>query len=192
MLIKDFILRMNQMKIAQDFFRTRDFVVVDIETTGLRCQTDDIIEISAVKVENDIITDEYSSLVYTDKIIDPFIFGLTGINNAMLENAQELSTVLCELFDFVGNMTIVGHNIGFDMRFISWNSALLFGEKLTNNTLDSLLFSKEVLPDLKSHKLSYLKEYFGIGGVSHRALDDCRTTYELVEILKKKCLDITV
>lgn len=192
MLIKDFILRMNQMKVAQDFFRTRDFVVVDIETTGLRCQTDDIIEISAVKVENDIITDEYSSLVYTDKIIDPFIFGLTGINNAMLENAQELSTVLCELFDFVGNMTIVGHNIGFDMRFISWNSALLFGEKLTNNTLDSLLFSKEVLPDLKSHKLSYLKEYFGIGGVSHRALDDCRTTYELVEILKKKCLDITV
>ena len=110
----------------------------------------------------------------------------------MLENAQELSTVLCELFDLVGNMTIVGHNIGFDMRFISWNSALLFGEKLTNNTLDSLLFSKEVLPDLKSHKLSYLKEYFGIGGVSHRALDDCRTTYELVEILKKKCLDITV
>ena len=192
MLIKDFILRMNQMKVAQDFFRTRDFVVVDIETTGLRCQTDDIIEISAVKVENDIITDEYSSLVYTDKIIDPFIFGLTGINNAMIENAQELSTVLCELFDFVGNMTIVGHNIGFDMRFISWNSALLFGEKLTNNTLDSLLFSKEVLPDLKSHKLSYLKEYFGIGGVSHRALDDCRTTYELVEILKKKCLDITV
>ena len=192
MLIKDFILRMNQMKVAHDFFRTRDFVVVDIETTGLRCQTDDIIEISAVKVENDIITDEYSSLVYTDKIIDPFIFGLTGINNAMLENAQELSTVLCELFDFVGNMTIVGHNIGFDMRFISWNSALLFGEKLTNNTLDSLLFSKEVLPDLKSHKLSYLKEYFGIGGVSHRALDDCRTTYELVEILKKKCLDITV
>ena len=192
MLIKDFILRMNQMKVAQDFFRTRDFAVVDIETTGLRCQTDDIIEISAVKVENDIITDEYSSLVYTDKIIDPFIFGLTGINNAMLENAQELSTVLCELFDFVGNMTIVGHNIGFDMRFISWNSALLFGEKLTNNTLDSLLFSKEVLPDLKSHKLSYLKEYFGIGGASHRALDDCRTTYELVEILKKKCLDITV
>ena len=180
------------MKVAQDFFRTRDFVVVDIETTGLRCQTDDIIEISAVKVENDIITDEYSSLVYTDKIIDPFIFGLTGINNAMLENAQELSTVLCELFDFVGNMTIVGHNIGFDMRFISWNSALLFGEKLTNNTLDSLLFSKEVLPDLKSHKLSYLKEYFGIGGVSHRALDDCRTTYELVKILKNKCLDITV
>ena len=51
------------MKVAQDFFRTRDFVVVDIETTGLRCQTDDIIEISAVKVENDIITDEYSSLV---------------------------------------------------------------------------------------------------------------------------------
>lgn len=192
MLIKDFILRMNQMKVAQDFFRTRDFVVVDIETTGLRCQTDDIIEISAVKVESDIITDEYSSLVYTDKIIDPFIFGLTGINNAMLENAQELSTVLCELFDFVGNMTIVGHNIGFDMRFISWNSALLFGEKLTNNTLDSLLFSKEVLPDLKSHKLSYLKGYFDIGGASHRALDDCRTTYELVEILKKKCLDITV
>lgn len=177
---------MKKMKVAQNFLNTHDFVIVDIETTGLNCKTDDIIEISAVRVENDIVTDEFSRLIHTDKEISPFVFGLTGISNAMLENAEDISTVLCGLFDFVGDMPIVGHNIGFDMRFISWNSALLFGEKPCNRTLDSLLFSKEVLPELRSHKLSFLKEYFRISGTSHRALDDCRTTYELVEILKKK------
>ncbi len=175
------------MKASQDFIKTRDFVVVDIETTGLNCKTDDIIEISAVKAENDTVTEEFASLVKTDKEISSFIFGLTGINNAMLKNAEDISTVLCELFDFVGDLPIVGHNIGFDMRFISWNSVLLFGEKPENRTLDSLLFSKEMLPELKSHKLSFLKDYFNIKGTSHRALDDCRTTFELVEILKDKC-----
>lgn len=179
---------MNEMKVAQNFLNTHDFVVVDIETTGLNCKNDDIIEISAVRVENDAVTDEFSRLVYTDKEISPFIFGLTGISNAMLKNADGISTVLCELFDFVGEMPIVGHNISFDMKFISWNSALIFGEKPVNRTLDSLQLSKELLPELKSHKLSFLKEYFGIGGASHRALDDCRTTFEVVEILKKRAM----
>lgn len=179
-------LRMSKMKVAEKFKETNDFTVVDIETTGLRCKEDDIIEISAVKVENDVIVDEFSRLVHTDKEISPFIYSLTGISNSMLENADDISTVLCELFDFVKDSTIVGHNIGFDMRFISWNSQLLFGEKPSNQTLDSLQLSKEVFPSLESHKLSYLKEHFGIGGASHRALDDCRTTYELVEIIKRK------
>ena len=110
------------MKVAQDFLNTHDFVIVDIETTGLNCKTDEIIEISAVRVENDTVTDEFSNLVHTDKRISSFIYDLTGINNAMLENADDISTVLCRLFDFVGDMPIVGHNIGFDMRFISWNT----------------------------------------------------------------------
>lgn len=177
------------MKVSQDFIKTQDFAVVDIETTGLNCKTDDIIEISAIKVENDTVTEEFASLVKTDKEISPFIVGLTGISNSMLENADDISTVLCELFDFVSDLPIVGHNIGFDMRFISWNSALLFGERPGNRTLDSLLFSKEMLPELKSHKLSFLKDYFNIKGTSHRALDDCRTTFELVELLKDKCRD---
>ena len=46
------------MKVAQDFLNTHDFVIVDIETTGLNCKTDEIIEISAVRVENDTVTDE--------------------------------------------------------------------------------------------------------------------------------------
>ena len=177
---------MKKMRVSQDFLNTHDFVVVDIETTGLNCKSDDIIEISAVRVENDSMSGEFSSLVHTDKKISPFIFDLTGISNSMLTDADDISTVLCELFDFIGDMPIVGHNIGFDMRFISWNSMLLFGEKPCNRTLDSLLFSKEILPELRYHKLSFLKDYFGINGASHRALDDCRTTYELVEILKKK------
>lgn len=173
------------MKTANEFMKTDSFVVVDIETTGLNCKTEDIIEISALRVENNAITAEFSSLVYTAKEISPFISELTGINNAMLENAEELPTVLCHFFDFVGDMPIVGHNIGFDMRFISWNSELIFGIKPTNATLDTLRFSKEVLPELKSHKLSFLKSYFGIDGASHRALDDCRTTFELVSNLKR-------
>ena len=58
---------MKKMKVAQNFLNTHDFVVVDIETTGLNCKTDDIIEISAVRVEDDIVTDEFSRLIHTDK-----------------------------------------------------------------------------------------------------------------------------
>ena len=83
------------MKVSQDFIKTQDFAVVDIETTGLNCKTDDIIEISAIKVENDTVTEEFASLVKTDKEISPFIVGLTGISNSMLENADDISTVLC-------------------------------------------------------------------------------------------------
>ena len=65
------------MKVAQDFLNTHDFVIVDIETTGLNCKTDEIIEISAVRVENDTVTDEFSNLVHTDKRISSFIYDLT-------------------------------------------------------------------------------------------------------------------
>ena len=171
------------MDIVNEFLSQRYYCVVDIETTGLNCRTDDIIEIAALKVEDDEITDSFSELIYTDKAISPFISELTGINNSMLDTADDISSVLCRFFDFVSDDIIIGHNIGFDMRFISYQSQLNFGTAACNQTLDTLKLAKAVLRDKKCHKLSFLKEYYHIPGSSHRALDDCKTTYELIKIL---------
>lgn len=171
------------MDIINEFLKTKDYIVLDIETTGINFRNDDIIEVSALKIVENKITDSFSELVYTEKEISPFISGLTGITNYMLEDADDISSVLCRLFDFFGNETIVGHNIGFDMKFISWQSQLHFGETPFNKTLDTLELSQALLPDLNCHRLSYLKDYFGISGSSHRSLDDCKTAFELIQIL---------
>lgn len=171
------------MKTENAFRALTDYVVVDIETTGIQCSSSDIIEISALKIDAGTVTDSFSELVYTPIKIDPFIVNLTGIDNAMLQNADNISSVLCRFFDFVEDRIIVGHNIGFDMRFISHQSQLNFGFTPTNQTLDTLKLSREMLPHLNCHKLAYLKEYFGIEGISHRALSDCAVTYELIQKL---------
>lgn len=177
------------MDIIRDFLLINDYSIVDIETTGLNCRCDDIIEISALNIVGDEIVGSFSQLVHTDLEISGFITNLTGIDNTMLKNADNISSVLCLLFDFIGDNTIVGHNICFDMRFLSWQSQLNFGEIPYNKTLDSLKLARALLKDLNCHKLSYLKNYFGISGSSHRALDDCRTTFELIRILKELALN---
>lgn len=71
-----------------------DFTVIDIETTGLSCEKNEIIELSAIRVRNGIITDKFSSLVKPNGHINSFIKNLTGISNEMVENAPDITSVL--------------------------------------------------------------------------------------------------
>ncbi len=156
-----------------------DYVVIDIETTGLSPYSDAIIELSALKVEGYSVTSSFSSLVNPLFRISPFITQLTGITNGMLLSALPIESVLPRFLDYVGSSHIVGHNVNFDINFIYDNSVRLFASPFSNDFTDTMRLSRAVLGTLPHHRLSDLSAYYGVSYEgAHRALQDCRITHE--------------
>lgn len=153
------------------------FVVVDLETTGFDPKYNEIIEISAIKVENGETIGTFSELVKPSCPVDSFITRLTGITDDMLASCRCVSDVLPDFISFVGDSILVGHNINFDVNFIYDNLLELSGSIFDNDFVDTMRLSKRLLPDLVNHKLITLAKYYDISPTtSHRALADCETT----------------
>ena len=163
------------------------YVITDVETTGLNPYKDSIIELCALKIADNKIIDEFSTIIKPDKIIPDFIVNLTGITNLMACNGQEPRKALIDYCNFISTFPIVGHNIKFDLSFI--NSALEkeFKQKLKNDYIDTLFFSKKIYTNLSSHKLTNIANYLNIDTKNaHRAFIDCRITYDIIQDIKKK------
>ncbi|QCX32275.1 PolC-type DNA polymerase III [Caloramator sp. E03] len=167
-----------------------EFVVFDIETTGLNSNNDEIIEIGAVKIKNFTIVDTFSSLVKPKKEIKNEITKLTGISNEMVKDKPSIETVLPEFLNFVGNAPVVAHNAKFDTSFIKNNSKIQ-GLNFNNAIVDTLLLSRWLLPDLKKHRLNIIAEHLGVSlNNHHRAVDDATATAHIfikfLDMLKQK------
>ena len=80
-----------------------DYVVVDIETTGLSPQYDEIIEIAAIKYKFGEKADVFSTLVKPEYKINEYITELTGITNEMVETAPKISDCITDFKEFIGN-----------------------------------------------------------------------------------------
>lgn len=163
----------------------RNYVVFDLETTGISPMRDKVIELSAIKVEDGQITDEFSTLVDPGMHIP---YGATMVNNItddMVAGAPDFRTVLESFDGFIGNMVLVGHNIAaFDMKFICRDAMDYFGLTIGNDYIDTLPLSRRCLPELRHHTLVDLAGYYGISSVgAHRALNDCRMNREVYERL---------
>ena len=156
-----------------------NYVVVDIETTGLDPRFDEIIELAAIRYENDKEVSRFQSLVKPENEITEFIMELTGITNEMLNNAPSISSVLPEFRAFTGGSTIIGHNVNFDVNFIYDFSTYQSLPPFTNDFVDTMRLSRRLYKDMPNHKLQSLVSYLGIGGtVEHRALADCISTHQ--------------
>lgn len=163
-----------------------DYTVVDIETTGFSRQLDEIIEISALKVRNDKIVGKFSTLIKPSCRVSRFITDLTGINNSMLLYAPKIYQVLPKFKRFVGDDILLGHNIKFDIGFISANYYKYFGKYLFNEYFDTCKMARRFC-STPNHKLSTLANYYGINTEGHhRALKDCKITFELYNLIKKE------
>ena len=108
------------------------YVVIDIETTGLDPQYDEIIELGALKIENGVIVDSFSKLIKPKTSISDFITQLTGISNSMVENAPSIEEELPNYLKFINEQNIVGHNVNFDINFIYDNLAKILNKPFTN------------------------------------------------------------
>lgn len=163
-----------------------DYVVFDLETTGLDPSFDEIIEIAALKVRNGEIVDSFSSLVNPEMEIDEFITDLTGITNAMLEGAPTLKAILPSVLKFIGPDIVVGHNINFDINFLYDACESLVAAPFSNDFIDTLRISRKALPELAHHRLSDVA--FALNVVidgEHRALCDCKTTFACFNALSE-------
>lgn len=163
-----------------------EYVVLDLETTGLEPSRDRIIEVGAVKVRNGEIIDEYGTLVNPQMEIPERITALTGISNEMVQNKPYISEVLTKLLEFCGNLPLLGHNIMFDYGFVK-HQAVNSGMEFEKKGMDTLKLARVLLPDLPSRSLQNLRVHYGISqDDAHRALEDAKTTYLLYERLYKE------
>ncbi len=163
----------------------KKYVVLDLETTGLSPEWDSIIEIGAIRVENDIIVETFDQLINPGFEISDFIQNLTGITNEMLSSQPSISEVLPDIESFVENSIIVGHNVNFDINFLYDNFEYYMNKPFTNGFIDTMRISRKVLPDLPHHRLNDIVFELGIDGSEfHRALNDCDYTYKCYETMK--------
>lgn len=163
-----------------------DYVVIDLETTGLDPETDGIIEFGAVKVSDGRFTQSYSSLVNPGFEICGFISELTGITNDMLTSAPSISDTLPDFIHFLGSSVVVGHNVNFDINFIYENCIKVLNMPFSNDFIDTMRLSRRLFPEHKHHRLCDLKERFGINAaLEHRALADAEQTSRCYEYMKR-------
>lgn len=166
-----------------------DYVVFDIETTGLDTRYDDIIELSAVKVSGDTVLDTFTTLINPEHPLDEFIVAFTGITDAMLADAPVIDEALHGFIEFVGDSVIVGHNVNFDINFIYDNYKRIADKDLTNDFVDTLRLARFILKDLDHHRLGDLVDYFNLGyTVEHRGLSDTHLTLAVLLELEKRAI----
>ena len=160
------------------------FVCVDLETTGLNPKKDRIIEIGAVKVVKGQVVDTFESFVNPHRALDGRIQELTGIKQEDLEDAPDISKVLPDILEFIGDEVLLGHSVLFDYSFLK--KAAVDGKiKFERLGVDTLKMARKDLPQLESRSLEALCLYYGIPHKAHRALEDARATAVLYGKLKE-------
>ncbi len=169
---------------GQDF--TGEFVVFDLETTGIGAYSNEIIEIGAVKIANGVITETFSTFINPGRPIPYNIQKLTGINDTMVEDAPVIKQVLPAFLEFCGNAVLVAHNASFDTGFINQKAKdLCIHTDFT--VVDTVAMARALLPELKKYKLDTVAKALGVPLENHhRAVDDAGATAEIfIRLLKR-------
>ncbi len=164
----------------------QEFIVFDIETTGLTPSTENITEIGALLVKGNEILGEFHTFADPEKPISAKITELTGITDDMVKGAPNQRDVIEKFKEFIGDRIIIAHNANnFDVNFIK-----VVGER--NNidfdyeVIDTLPLSQNLLTELKKHKLDVLADYYNLGNFNHhRATDDAKMLFEVFKCLIK-------
>ena len=161
-----------------------EYVVLDLEMTGLSAKTDHIIEIGAVKIKDNTIVDAMECLVNPKCKIPTRVTELTGITDDMVQQGRDKEEAILELLEFIDGHILVGQNINFDYSFLKqW--AVNHKRSLEAMACDTLKLARVLLPADQPKKLESLCEYFGIERKrDHRALDDAIETWQVFERLK--------
>ncbi|MHB1120851.1 MAG: exonuclease domain-containing protein, partial [Bellilinea sp.] len=163
-------------------------VSIDLETTGLDPQKDAIIEIAAVRFSGARVEAEWTRLINPGRPIPPLITQLTGITNDMVRSAPTIKTVIQDLEAFVGDSTVVGHNVQFDLGFLHKQGILRLAEAVDTYELAAVL-----MPTASRYNLGSLGQILGILiPNSHRALDDARLTHAVYFRLYEQAIQMPI
>lgn len=164
-----------------------NYVVIDLEMTGLSSFRDKIIEIGAVKVRDGAVSDVFQELVNPNVQIEEKIVELTGITQDMVADKPYVGTILQDFLHFAGENPIIGHNLKFDYSFLmqaGYDNNCLACTNRKWYGIDTLKLARKFLDKDCSKTLEALGKQFGIkDDKHHRALNDAMVTRELYEIL---------
>jgi DNA polymerase III epsilon subunit family exonuclease len=155
-------------------------VIVDIETTGLEPETNEIIEVAGLKIVKGQIEAPFNALIKLDRPLPEEIVRLTGLTDEILKGGEQKNFVLQRFVDFTQDLPLVAHNTDFDIPFLQHHLSKTVGKSLPNQALCTLKLSRHLLPGLPSHKLGKVAEHFKIPTpLTHRALGDAEITFQV-------------
>lgn len=161
----------------------KDYVAFDLETTGLSPETDQIIEIGALKVKDGKVVERFMEFVKPDKPISAAITSITGITNEMVADARNTENIIHDFVGFCADYVLVGHNIMFDYKFCKMYAAK-FGYPFEKKGIDTLKIARKVHKDFDSKSLGALCEHYHITNqAAHRAYHDALATAKLYQCL---------
>ena len=153
----------------------KTFVAVDLETTGLNPDVEKIIQVGAVKFQGDQVIDRFETFVNPGRQIPEFVQRLTGIRPEQVSRAPFFSSVSQKLEEFLEDHPVVGHNVGFDLRFLETH-----GLPLDNSRYDTWDLASFLLPRTTEYSLGALARRFGLDHHrAHQAIDDAEATQQL-------------
>ncbi|HEX9746267.1 MAG TPA: exonuclease domain-containing protein [bacterium] len=157
--------------------RQSTFVVFDTETTGLYAGYDQLVEIAACRICDGTVIDDFETLVNPERDIPQEISDIHGITEEMVSGAPACSEAVTKFLDYVNGDELVAHNAPFDENFISFNCHKYKIEPPVNNIYDTLILTRRLFPELKSHGLAALTNIFDISHeVKHRGMPDVMGT----------------
>ena len=163
-----------------------EYCVLDLETTGISCQTEKITEVGIIKYKNGEVIDEFECFVNPEKPIPPRVVEITHITDDMVKDAETIDKIIPKIIDFIGDSVLVAHNADFDIGYLKYNFEK-YGYKLENTYIDTLRLAKAIFPDLKKYKLGLIADSLNIQvDVAHRALDDVKTLVAVFKIMIDK------
>lgn len=170
-----------------------NYVVFDLETTGLDPRFDSIIEIGAAKVVNNEICEELSMLVnpfeeIEDVFIPTFITELTGITSKdIIKKGVIINEAIEKFIDFVKDDIVIGYNVNFDINFIYDNYNRILDKHFSNDYIDVMRLARKALPTLEHHRLRDVKRHFGFDEhQEHRAASDVLDTKRIFDAIQKE------
>ena len=150
----------------------QEYISFDLETTGLSCYYDHIIEFGAVKIKNQTVTDRLQMFIKPPVPIPPFISAKTNITNDMVRNAKPFAEAVDEILAWIGDGILVAHNASFDYHFMNEELRRLGRPPLTNTVIDTLDMARAILKERRAYRLGNIARNYHVSydeEVAHRA-----------------------
>ena len=156
------------------------FVVLDLETTGLKPGKSAMTEVAAVRVSHGNLGEEFHTLLNPGRHVPAGITRLTGITDDMLRDQPRIEEVFPQLQHFLGPAVIVAHNASFDLGFLNFDAQRLAAAPLRNSSVCTLKLARRLLAGIRSRSLDSVAAHLGVSyPTQHRALADARVTAEI-------------